>query len=478
MKDLIFVVGFFVTVPVGIVAAYLSPRIREFVFFAMVFSTTTTHRLDINFMSREMYRGSTRGIEFSYFDFLSVVLLVSCLLAPQGAKKLSRWPAGLGFLLAYVAYCVFNIAICDPKLFGMFEFVKILRGLVVFLAVALYVSKPRDLAVLALGLCAATIHVTGVAFVERYLWGVNRIPGPFEHSNEFSQYCCIAAPVLAAVAASDRHAYIRWLCMACAAALGICVILTICRTGVATYAFVMMCVVGMVSGLALTPRKAVVGVLILIGAAAVVYKASDSLMSRYSGTSLEDEYFGEDTQGRGMYLRIAAEIVRDHPLGIGLNNWSYIVSEVYYPRIGRPSVSYDGTDVDTQSLSRAEYTHMLAVPAHNLAALTIGELGVPGFIIFYLMWGRWFQMGLKFVWERRPQIVSRYGLGAFFGLLASFFHCMTEYGFRHVHIFFLVHILAGALSAAYAMPDVDAAVSRLIRQRLLALRRARAMEAE
>ena len=478
MKDIIFVVGFFVTVPAGIVAAYLSPRIRELVFFAVVFSTATMHRLDINFLSRELYRGSTRGIEFSYFDFLTVILLVSCLLAGPGAGKSRRWPLSLGFLLAYAGYCVFNILISEPKLFGAFEFVKVLRGIVAFLAVTLYISKPRDLGVLAFGLCAAAVYVGGAAVIERYSWGVNRVPGPFEHSNEFSQYCCIVAPVLAAVSASDANKYLRWLCLMCAALLGGCVILTICRTGFATYALVMTMVLLLIFGLSITPKKAAIGLLIVAGAVGVAYKASDSLMSRFSNTSLEDEYLEDDAEGRGMYLRIASMIVQDHLLGIGLNNWSYVVTEQYYPRINHESAPYGGTDCALEALPKNEYAHMISPPAHNLPALTIGELGVPGFILFYLLWGRWFQMGLKFIRERSPRIVSRYGLGATFGLLASFLHCLTEYGFRHVHIFFLVHILAGALAAAYVMPNVDAAVSRLIRQRLIALRRARILEAQ
>jgi O-antigen ligase len=266
--------------------------------------------------------------------------------------------------------------------------------------------------------------------------------------------------------------------MICAAGLGICVILTICRTGFVTYALVTGAVVGLISGLTITPKKAAIGLLILIGAAGIAYKASDTLMSRFSNTSFEDEYLEDEAEGRGMYLRLAALIVKDHVLGIGLNNWSYVVTEEYYPRINHESAPYGGTDCSLEALPKNEYAHMISPPAHNLPALTIGELGVPGFILFYLIWGRWFQMGVRSIWERSPRIVSRYGLGAFFGLLASFLHCLTEYGFRHVHIFFLVHILAGALAAAYVMPDDDGAVSRLIRQRLLALRRARAMEAE
>ncbi len=478
MKNVIFFASLMVLVPIGTLAASISPRIRELVFFALVFSTATIKRLDINFLSREMYRGSTRGIEFSYFDFLVWILLLSCLISPPPGKPRIRWPAGLGFLLAYVAYCGLSIMALEPRIFSIFEFTKILRGVVVFIAVANYIRKPRDVLVLVMALCAIAVYSTSVSLHQRYVLGMHRIPGPLDHYNEFSEYCCIIAPVLAAVATSDRHVLVRWLCAGCAAALGICVILTISRTGIAVYAIVMFGVIAVCSGLTLTPKKIVIGILIMAAVGGALYRSWDSLMSRYAGTSLEEEYLEDDMQGRGMYLHIAAVVVQDHFFGVGLNNWSYVVTEEYYPRLGHAAVSYGGTDINVQGLSKNEYTHMMAPPAHNLGALTIGELGVPGFIIFYLIWGRWFQMGASFFRGRSRRLASRLGIGAFFGASASFLQCLTEYGFRHSHIFFLMHILMGALAAAYTMHDTDETLSGLIRADMFGLRGKRATQGE
>lgn len=478
MKDVIFFASLVVSVPVGTLAASISPRIRELVFFALVFSTATMGKLDINFLSREMYRGSSRGIEFSYFDFLALILLLSCLISPRPEKQRIRWPASLGFLLAYVAYCGLSILILEPRIFSIFEFAKILRGVVVFIAVANYIAKPRDILVLVMALCAIAVYSTSVSLYQRYAWGMHRILGPLDHYNEFSEYCCVIAPVLAAAATSDRHVLMRWLCGGCAAALGICVMLTISRTGVAVYAIVMLCVIAVCSGLTLTPKKIAIGVLLMAVAGGAVYRGWDSLMSRYAGTSLEDEYLGDDMEGRGMYLHLAAAIVRDHFFGIGLNNWSYVVTEEYYPQFGHPAVSYGGTDINAKNLSKNEYAHMIAPPAHNLGALTIGELGVPGFIIFYLLWGRWFQMGASFFRGRSRRLLSRFGVGVFFAASASFLHCLTAYGFRHSHIFFLMHILMGVLAAAYVMRDTDATLSGLIRARMISLREKRATQSE
>jgi hypothetical protein len=477
VKDLIFFMGLMITVPVGTVAASVSPRIRELFFFTLVAGTSVMHKLDINFLSREMYRGSTRGIEFSFLDFISLILLFSCLISPPPEKKRFGWPASLGFLLAYIAYCGISVLISEPKIFPIFEFTKILRGLLMFIAVAFYVSKPRDLVVLLLGLCAATAYVGCLSLIERYVWGMNRIPGPFEHYNEFSQYCCIMVPLLIAGAFSDEHIFLRTLFIGAAAGLGICEILTICRTGVMTFGLVSVCTMLVCSGLTITPKKILVAILIAIAAGGVLYKGWDSLMSRYSGTSLQNEYLDEDAEGRGLYLRIAARVVSENFFGVGLNNWSYVINEEYYPKMGLPSVSYGGTDMDIQNYPSKDYLHKIAPPAHNLGALTIGELGVPGFIIFYLLWGRWFHMGLHFFRKRTSSIVSRFGIGAFFSITASFLHCLTEYGFRHPHIFFLMHIIVATLAAATVMKSSSPDLEVFLRARLQQLKMLKSQEA-
>src|SRR5690606_11559334 len=80
MKEIVFFGGFILCVPVGILLAVVSKRFQGLVFAALVFGTTNTAGLfgqpmDINFISREWYRGTTRGIEITYLDLLTIILL-------------------------------------------------------------------------------------------------------------------------------------------------------------------------------------------------------------------------------------------------------------------------------------------------------------------------------------------------------------------------------------------------------------------
>ena len=105
-KYIIFMFGTFIFVPIGIAFARSNTRILNLVFIALVFGTTQPETFlglptDINFLSREWYRGSTRGIEISYLDLLALILLFGGLSvrAREGVKYFR--PASYGFLKAY-----------------------------------------------------------------------------------------------------------------------------------------------------------------------------------------------------------------------------------------------------------------------------------------------------------------------------------------------------------------------------------------
>src|SRR5205807_7384074 len=121
----------------------------------------------------------------------------------------------------------------------------------------------------------------------------------------------------------------------------------------------------------------------------------------------------EGSEGRGVYLRWARSINQDHPFDIGLNNWSYAVSKTYGPQLGFWYEDYDEIKTAPEKADLPSFHY--AAPAHSLAALTAGELGIPGFILFTLIWLRWFQVGASFLRRRlNPDPMHRLGIGLFF----------------------------------------------------------------
>src|SRR2546422_1484606 len=133
-KDLIGLVLMTIGILGGIVVTCLSKRVRDVFFTSMIVLAPMTEDWDINFVSRDFYRGTTRGFEFSLVDILSISLLFSALLVPRRGQSRGFWPASFGLMVLVFFYACLNVGIADPRLFGYFELMKMLRGLAIFLA--------------------------------------------------------------------------------------------------------------------------------------------------------------------------------------------------------------------------------------------------------------------------------------------------------------------------------------------------------
>jgi hypothetical protein len=87
----------------------------------------------------------------------------------------------------------------------------------------------------------------------------------------------------------------------------------------------------------------------------------------------------------------------------------------------------------------------------------LGELGVPGLLIFALLWLRWVSMGVPFLFLARDEPMRAMGVGLFFGICGIFGQSLTEWVYRQTPILFTFYILLGALaSLAHRRASVSA----------------------
>lgn len=470
MSIVLFLFASCFAVPIGVLLASQFPRLRDLVFMATMFSLTALMlfaMFDINFLGREWYRGTSRGIQITIIDLLALILFFSVVLtrgqyvytgggSPQAAAMMTAAnrrffvPASFWLMLAFFVYGCINVALSEPKLFGLWELAKLGRGLILFLAVAWYVRGERELRLFLIALCAGIGFVALNALYSRYGVGIHRIRAPFDHPNILSMYAVMAAPFfVAAVVTANLPKWLRVMSGFCALLAVGCVILSISRTGFATVVLICGGTVVAVAGLRLTPQKMLFLFASVVVGAAMIFQSWDSVLSRLQVATLDDE-FGQEDRGRGMYFRLAWNIVQDHPEGVGLNNWSYYVSNQYAATIGREHAPYPGVNVPPPYGGATRP----APPAHNLGALTIGELGWPGLILMIALWVRWFQMSGVFIFERADVWAARFGIAAFFGIAGAFLHNLTEYEFRGTVIYFQFNFIIGAAAALYYLRDV------------------------
>jgi hypothetical protein len=435
----------------GIVVACLSQRIRDLFFLLLVFLTPFIERLDLNYVSREWYRGTSRGFEVSVPDILAISILVSTVLFPRRDQVRAFWPASLGLMLLFFLYTAFNVAISDPRLFGLFELFRMARGLVLVLAVAFYVRTDREVRLFLAAMALVIAYQSVLAIKQRYLGGVHRVYGTLDESNSLSGFLCMTSPLLVAGLNSRVPTPLKLLCALVIPLVCVAEILTISRAGVITISIVLLGATLATASLRLTQRTVACGIVIVLGAAGMLAKSWNTLSTRFHESNLKQEYGNKKNLGRGYYIRIAKVIAGDRLFGVGLNNWSYWVSNRYGPKAGYRFVPYKGTDHEPSDKipENSNLDEAQAAPAHNLSALTVGELGIPGLALFLLLWLRWFQMGASFLRHRVADPLRRIPVGIFFGFWGMFLQCLTEWFFRHLPLYYMFHIMLGVLMSLY-----------------------------
>src|SRR6185369_2118693 len=259
--------------------------------------------------------------------------------------------------------------------------------------------------------------------------------------------------IFVAAANSNLPRLVRTFSIVSVIAAGCTILLTVSRAGIPIFGFVVLGSAIMCMSWRITLKKIAGAFLIFICVGGLLAKSWHLIEQRYTSDSLKREY--KDTnafESRGYYLRLAELIVHDHSGGLGLNNWSYWVSKKYGAKVGPAYSDYDELMYTPQKY-RPNRTY--AAPAHCLAALTVGELGIPGLVLFGLLWLRWFQMGSVFLWPRSRLALQRIGVGVFFGITGIFLQSITEWVYHQTHIFLTFNALLGTLAALYWIRKED-----------------------
>jgi hypothetical protein len=446
----VFLFGLALVLTVGRSMCNRDARLRDACAFLLVFGTTCTDLVDINFLSREWYRGTTRGIEVSWIDLLWILLLTSL---PRN-KGREGWLPGLGPMLVFFGYNALIVAYSNPSLFGVFELSKMLRQLGLFVTVARYVNGDRELTIIAWALVVAVGYEFLWALRCRFLWHQPRVSGTLAHANSLSMYELMSIPLLAAVFASDASPRLRKAC-GVAAILGVITVLfTVSRNGILTLTL-LLCFIAFTCGSlrALTLRHLYGGGVVAVILGIFIAMTYGDFKARFEAEGYDKEYAGKVWEGRGAYLIQARGIVEREPFGCGLNNWSWCVSNRYGPIVEQYYGPYVSTDVVSPRHRLRRHAHVdnqHAAPAHSLYAITLGETGWPGVVLFGIVWARWFMIASQFLFKRSSTLASRFGSGVFGALIGAFGQSFSEWEIRQTPLAFLLHILLGAIAAAHA----------------------------
>ena len=434
----------------GLLLTTFSRRMRDVAFFFMAALAVLAGRgeVDVNFLGQYWYRGTSRGLGISLIDILAFCVLGATLIAPRYPRRPWFIPASCLLFLVYFVYCAFSVAKAPQWMFGLWELINIPRAMLIMLAAAAYVRTRRELALLVGGLCLAVMIQALFAVNQRVARGMFRPCGTLDHANSLSMYLVTISPVLLAAGLSNFNKWLRWLALGACGVAGLCVLMTLSRAGLPIFAMVMFGTAFMCTTWRITKKKIIIALVITIGSTIALSKSWDMLKARFGSATFKEEIVDIDGENRGIYWRWAKMIIDDDPFGVGLNNWSYMVSKTYGGRVGFHYEDYD--DIKTAPEKADIPSIRYAPPAHALTALTVGELGIPGLVLFLLVWFRWFQIGILFFLGRlNSDPMHRLGIGLFFGIIGIFLQSVTEWTYRQAPLFLTFHLMMGTLASLH-----------------------------
>jgi O-antigen ligase len=300
--------------------------------------------------------GYVKGAELSILDLLALAIYLS----------LPRSYGRLPFRFSMAAYFIATVLSATEARFPMTALFYSWQLARMFLLYAtLYrgiCADPRVASAVLKGMGAGILMQAAVAILERFGFGVLQAHGTFVGQNELGMISLLVALPFFAVLLGGRRG---WLPPAVVVAGLIVEVLTTSRGAIALAGFGFAAILLLSALRRWTSRK---GLILLAGVAAMAVfapLAEASFQERFKGT---DFSFGEDSE-RIAYKKAAAEMLSDHPLGVGANNFTFVANvEGYFLRAGE-----------------ATYFSGLAGNVHNIYWLVASETGYFGLMTFTIL---------------------------------------------------------------------------------------------
>ncbi|HEX9164758.1 MAG TPA: hypothetical protein VF862_02530, partial [Gemmatimonadales bacterium] len=280
MKYAAFTLALLAGVPLMAGLALWRPRYGAVLLGLLVFSTVMGDRANINFISLEAYRGPDRGFEVNLTDLTALAMaLVLLVRHPRRVRWLpynSLWMAG------FFGVALLSTLMAPVPLLGWFSVVKLAKAYLIFWVVANALRAGITPRAIWAGCAVAGLYLAASAFHQKYVDGLYRVHGPFDHSNSIPLYTNLILPVLLFWSLADRELP-RWASRAgtvIALGMAFAVVATMSRAGIALMGLMLAGALVVAHRRARSRRVTATAVLVGLAALAGGIVASDSLLDR------------------------------------------------------------------------------------------------------------------------------------------------------------------------------------------------------
>lgn len=429
MKYLAFAFAAIVGIPAMTIMGVLLPKIRNLLFSMMIFSVMLGAKVSINFMSMETYRGPARGFEVTVTDLICIALIFILIITKP--RRIIWVPKTFGMCAIFFLFSVINVVGSSEPIYGYFVLFQLFRtALLYWCTINFIVCEEAEQSVMSalwLGLVLTGLLMLFLAFKQKYLDGIYRIPAFFDHSNTVPTFLLMPLCVLLVWGMADKRLSFIQYVLSMFASLGMifAIFATGSRSGyVVTAGSVVAALIIVnfrkrkVDSAAFKIRLSTLVMLIAMAIGGIM--VIDTVIDRFLNAP-------EESEGAREEFNVAAEMMADdRTLGVGLNQFSYALTNVERYR------------AHIKIMANEEQGGV----AHHIYLLTAAEMGHIGLYLLLLFLAR-IILPVVFTGLRWKNINHLMLLGLTVGLGGALMIGFLEWVFRLTPVIYMFSITAG-----------------------------------
>jgi hypothetical protein len=380
-------------------------RVRKCLFGFMFFSTCV--KIGVNFMSHEWYRGPDRGFEVTITDLVALALGVALV---SRVPTLIKWlpPASIPMFIYFILACI-SVVGCDIPLFGTFSLFKLTKAYWIYWVTynTFRIEPPEN--ELWYGLMGIAYYETYICLKQKYMMGMYRVYGTFDHSNSIPIYMIMMLPLVLAWILHGRHLnkLKTIISLVGLAGMCVCILATQSRAGLILMGGALAGVMFRMVPFRMSIRKVGLATCFTILASAGLAKALPTIIKRFNEAPESSEQAREE-------FNMAAELMaHDFFFGVGYNMFSHVMTE------------YERYKQFSEVMGNEEHAGV----CHHIYFLTAAEMGFIGLGSFLLLMGSiHLRLGLRY-WGRTT-FERAVVVGIFTGLSVVHVIGLLEWCFR------------------------------------------------
>ncbi len=442
MKYIVFFMTLLIAAPVGFQMSKKNLKVEKLVFFLLIFFTVK--EVTINFISREWYRGTSRGFEIGMVD-IAMIIIYQLVKYRKNTFPISKRPPGTWLYFLYFFFSFLSITNSAPGYVvnSFFEIWKMTRMYLYFWVIYNYINDTKKFDLLMKYVSWIILYVGFLVLKQKYMEGRFQCTGPFPHQNSLVMYMIIFNSLVFAYLLNRKDVNILyWLSIF---GLGsITIISTLSRAGMACYVIACAVVLFLSYTSGFSAKKLGITFILMICGVFVIIQAMDSIVERFE-TATE-----KSGQTRVVLAQAAAKMANDKLFGIGLNNFGHKINSPYpygehiYPEL------HDG------KLPPPDYEESNAL-VETIYMMIAAETGWHNLIIFFIFIFYFYFKNLLNYKRYKNSEYRFVTIGLAGGLLGIYFESGLEWVLKQTNNFYqlmFVFALIGAMSKIYKKNNI------------------------